>query len=105
MPKPSSGWSRPDHREPVGHREPGGQQRDKAEEDGLALGGGVIGELLSWCSKQEPRPRRSGSFCMLDIRKGRVGEILRTDWGKNKSTKNKRNCAILGWDHIGRLFE
>lgn len=61
MLKVSSGWS---SRSRPGQREPVGQRRDKAEA-GLALGGGVSGEQLSWRSRREPARRRS--FCMLDM--------------------------------------
>lgn len=49
-----------------GHGEPARQRREIAEEAGLALDGGVKGELESCGSRREPR--RSRSFCMLDAR-------------------------------------
>lgn len=59
----SSDWS---SMSAPGHGELVRQRRDMAEEAGLALGGGVKGELVSCGSRQEPRRRRS--FCMLDAR-------------------------------------
>ena len=80
MLKGSSGVS---SRSRPGHSEEAGQRRARVPEEGLALDGGVRGEpaLLSrWWSRRELRLRRRGSFCMLDMRKGRGGDILREDW-------------------------
>lgn len=49
-----------------GHGEPERQRRERAEEAGLALDGGVRGELESCGSRREPS--RSRSFCMFDAR-------------------------------------
>lgn len=75
----SSDWS---SMSAPGHGEPVRQRRERAEEAGLALGGGVRGELVSWGSRREPS--RSRSFCMFEARKGRGGEIRKVDWWKKK---------------------
>ena len=59
----SSDWS--SMSEP-GHGQPERQRREMDEEAGLALGGGVRGELVSWGSRREPS--RSRSFCMFDAK-------------------------------------
>lgn len=59
----SSDWS---STSAPGHGEPVRQRREMTEEAGLALDGGVRGELESWGSIRDPR--RSRSFCMLEAR-------------------------------------
>lgn len=73
MLKGSSGVSR---RSQLGHTEAPGQRLDRTFVE-VAPGEGVRGEL-SW-SRREPIPNFMGSFCMLDIRKGKGGEILKED--------------------------
>lgn len=63
-------------RSQLGQMEAPGQRWDRPP-PGLALGGGVRGELLR--SRREPSASLRGSLCILDIRKGIDGEILNED--------------------------
>lgn len=63
-------------RSQLGQIEAPGQRWDRPPV-GVALGGGVRGELL-W-SKREPRASLRGSLCILDMRNGTDGVILKED--------------------------
>lgn len=80
-------------RSQLGQMEAPGQRWDRPPL-GVALGGGVSGELL-W-SIREPRDSLRGSLCILDIRKGTDGEILKEDYKRQESRVSIVNKNIQG---------
>lgn len=79
-------------RSQLGQMEAPGQRWDRPPLR-VALGGGVRGELL-W-SKREPRVSLRGSLCILDMRNGTDGEILREDFKEKKRKQGLSNNKIL----------